>query len=631
VRVALVQLTAEGLLENLVGRGFRVPPLLRQAVEEAHPLLTQLEPMALAAAPLCSAKCAKRLEALTQRMERAAGEPQLLLSLDGDWHRCLIEGCGNGRLQRYVEELRDTLRRYELAHLQFAADARLSIDEHRAIAAAEAAQHRESATTLLQQHWQRGRNELLARITKNDSCLVKNLTRCLAMPILAQDAGPERPWTLMIYGAADNNAHGPIIDFLDSIRTALDDDPGMELIVFIDRSEGFSDDAEFFGSNFSGAGLFRLRKDKAERLDPGEYFPGMKLGEDNEVDSSDPLNIESFVAYSKHHFPAKNYGLMIYSHANGYTMCPDEESGGEMYIPQLTEQVSSAASVDFLALELCNMAGVEIAYQWRPGNGGFSADTLVAIPNAGPPLDWDRAFRRIRTEGHKSSAQGPHFDPASLSPAQFGKLVVEEGQRGRIAMAQRFPEEAERIQLESAACFDLTIAAQLKQEIDAMARALAQGDARESMDALRGEATDPLVMNYSGRGYPIYPYADLFDLARRIAERKELSESARQAATQVCKTMDNFVVQSFGMPGLKGFQPGKNGIFIVFPDQRAWQQLPGYTPLEAFEETGPYGRWAFLRDGATPDNGIVENWFELMDACYDDTSGDPGGSNGYLW
>ena len=169
------------------------------------------------------------------------------------------------------------------------------------------------------------------------------------------------------------------------------------------------------GSNFTGARVFRLRKDSCELLNADEFFPGMSLDPEYELDSADPKNVEAFVAFTKKNFPARQYGMMIYSHANGCTMCPDEESGNEMFIPQLTDEVKSDASVDFLALELCNMAGVEIAYQWRPGNGGFSAKALMAIPNAGPPLDWDRAFARIRSPGHASSAVGQSFDPAKLT------------------------------------------------------------------------------------------------------------------------------------------------------------------------------------------------------------------------
>ena len=73
-----------------------------------------------------------------------------------------------------------------------------------------------------------------------------------------------------------------------------------------------------------------------------------------------------------------------------------------MGIAEVTDKIGVEERVDFLALELCNMGGAEIAYQWRPGNGRFEADVLLAIPNAGPPLDWHRAFSRIRSPGHAS-------------------------------------------------------------------------------------------------------------------------------------------------------------------------------------------------------------------------------------
>jgi DNA-binding GntR family transcriptional regulator len=169
VREALVRLTSEGLMLNAVGRGFRAPPLLRQDVLDAHPLLTSLEPMALAAAGACSAARYKQLEKLNLRMERAAGKPQLLNELDSQWHRCLIGNCPNARLLKYVEELRDVLRRYELAHLDQSEGLQPSTSEHAAIAEAEATGERGRALELLTDHWQRGRDELLARVPGEES------------------------------------------------------------------------------------------------------------------------------------------------------------------------------------------------------------------------------------------------------------------------------------------------------------------------------------------------------------------------------------------------------------------------------------------------------------------------------
>ena len=458
-------------------------------------------------------------------------------------------------------------------------------------------------------------------------------------PVASEDL---RPWTLMVYGAADNNADGPILEFLDGVRKALDDDPGMELILFIDRSTEYSDDADVLGADFTGARLFRLTSETAEPLEAGEFFPGMDEGGEYEVDSSDPGNIERFVAFGKQHFPARRYGLMIYSHANGCTMCPDDESGGDMHIPELTEVVGPEASVDFLALELCNMGGIEIAYQWRPGNGGFSTDALLAIPTAGPPLDWDRAFARIRSDGHAAFAGAETVDPEGMDALGFGRLVVEEGFEGRRAVAKAHPEFAAQVAYESAACYDLARSAEAKRSVDKLAAALAVHGSREVLEELRGPGPEGAVMNYVGGEFGRRPYVDLPALLTRIADCDELAPEVRAAAREARVAVDELVVASFGMPGHEGFVAGENGIFIVFPSSRdlidgpmgerpAWPELDWYTPLEPLEPDGPYGRWSFLAEGATPDNGEVENWFELLDCWFDDVSLDPGGVNHYVY
>ena len=126
------------------------------------------------------------------------------------------------------------------------------------------------------------------------------------------------------------------------------------------------------------------------------------------------------------------------------------------------------------------MGGMEIAYQWRPGNGRFEADVLLAIPNAGPPLDWDRAFGRIRSPGHAPKG-GPALDPAKMTAADFGKLVIEEGHRGR----QASEKPGGRGSKESAGCYDLRKAGEVKKAVDALAVALAKSDSKGILLELR--------------------------------------------------------------------------------------------------------------------------------------------------
>lgn len=440
-----------------------------------------------------------------------------------------------------------------------------------------------------------------------------------------------RPWTVLVYGAADNNADGPIQEFLDGLRQALDDDPGVELVVFLDRAQEFSDESALTGEDFTGARLFRLRRDSAERLDGGEHFPQL-AGDDPEVDSADPRTLAAFLAWGKARFPAQRTALLIYSHANGETMCPDEHSGRDMGIAELTDVLPASASVDFLALELCNMAGVEIAYQWRPRAGVFGADVLLAIPNAGPPLDWHRAFARLRSPGRASAVvpgeerAGAAVDPATMDAAAFGALIVEEGERGR----RRSLSERGRGAHESAGAFDLRRMDAVKRAFDALAVELARGGKREAFLEMRGPGPIGSAVNYSEGG----PYVDAYDLCRRIATCDVFDEVARAAAERAADALDACVIASFGMDGLEGFESGRSGLFLVVPRADApgsgevWRNFAWYTPKPG-PGRGVHGRWSFLGDHAVEGNGKVETWFELLDLWYDDPDAGPGGINGY--
>lgn len=446
-------------------------------------------------------------------------------------------------------------------------------------------------------------------------CLALMLT-LLHFSFTGEEAHEARPWTLLWYAAADNNCDGPVLEVLDSARRALDDDPGIELVVLVDRHVEHSADAAVLGEDFTGPRLFRLRKDAAERLDGGDFLPGITRTAEVELDTGDPANLRRFIAWGKARFPARRYGLVIYGHANGESMCPDDQSGRRMGIAELTRVARPEESVDFLALELCAMGGIEIGYQWRPGNGGFAADVLLAVPNSGPSLDWERVLARLRSPGHASPAQEAPLDPAQTSAHELGRLAIEEFHRGRIAAAAR----GEPMEREAAVCCDLREAGAVKQAVDALAVALSRSDLRDVLLEVRGPGPIGDTFEYSGAG----PLVDLYDLCRRAEEY--LGEEVGREAQAVRRALERYVLASFGMPGYAGFESGKNGVSITLPAVGEWTEFAWYTPLTGTPEWN--GDWAFLRDGATPANGVVENWFELLDSWFD---GAGVGTNGYAW
>ena len=64
-------------------------------------------------------------------------------------------------------------------------------------------------------------------------------------------------------------------------------------------------------------------------------------------------------------------------------------------------------------------------------------------------------------------------------------------------------------------------------------------------------------------------------------------------------------------------------MFIVLPSGRpnAGSTSAGIRRPRATAEN--YGNWSFLKDGATPGNGVVENWFELLESWFNES--DSGG------
>ena len=108
----------------------------------------------------------------------------------------------------------------------------------------------------------------------------------------------------------------------------------------------------------------------------------------------------------------------------------------------------------------------------------------------------------------------------------------------------------------------------------------------------------------------------------------ELDDLIAAGNMGLMKAVERFMIASFGMSAYKHFEPGKNGVFIVLPSGKpdCWKKFGWYTPILGDRKN--YGNWSFLKDGATPGNGTVENWFELLDSWFD-TPDDKGGVNGY--
>jgi len=161
VREALLRLEREGFLEVDVGRGFFVKPLSVREVREVYPILWTLEILALRTSPPPPRARLAELGRINAELAGAGADPERRIDLDVEWHRTLLEGCGNGRLLEMIAGLKVVIRRYEYAYMQNAAHVPVSTGQHEQMARAVEAGDLETAVPLLEENWRFGMEELL--------------------------------------------------------------------------------------------------------------------------------------------------------------------------------------------------------------------------------------------------------------------------------------------------------------------------------------------------------------------------------------------------------------------------------------------------------------------------------------
>ncbi|WP_447924432.1 GntR family transcriptional regulator [Georgenia muralis] len=117
VREAMLTLVEQGIMEVVPNRGFRVTDLSDHDLDEVHELRMMLEVPAMGRlAELGLGVHAGAVRSAARRCEEAARRQDLseFLVTDREFHLGLLELLGNGRLVKFVGQLRDQTRLYGL-------------------------------------------------------------------------------------------------------------------------------------------------------------------------------------------------------------------------------------------------------------------------------------------------------------------------------------------------------------------------------------------------------------------------------------------------------------------------------------------------------------------------------------
>ncbi|HYG03620.1 MAG TPA: clostripain-related cysteine peptidase [Chryseosolibacter sp.] len=448
----------------------------------------------------------------------------------------------------------------------------------------------------------------------------------VALTTIVNIAIAQHNWTILYYAAGCNSSEETLLQDLNEIKNATRDNQGYRIITLIDRVEGFSSDANTFGEDFTDTRLYEITEQNFRRVSGRELLPEITNTSVHDANMGDANTLKRFIMFGKKYYPASHYALFVYSHGDGISFSADIESDRDaLYPAEITDVLTAQESVSLIAMDVCSMAGIEVAYQWRPQKNKFGANYLVASAPVSAPWDYASIFNRLS----KSGAQ-KKIDPTKMSPEDFGNLLIEEIYNSQPWCSWGF--------------FDLSKAGKVKSAIDSYIKANSIDSHRKVLKDAQTKTIEYLP-TFDAANASYYrmriPYFDAFDLFRQLKDHNPVDNTA---VDDILTAIDELVVQSFYATGGNFLKPtdhfvnGQNGVYIFFPfgkelypysNKIHWAEQKFYSP-KMFRSTNSYGNLMWCADGATGGNGKVENWFELLDAMFDDhrlAAGD--GYNGY--
>ena len=199
-----------------------------------------------------------------------------------------------------------------------------------------------------------------------------------------EEVTPPAKRTVMVYMAAENSlssyAQQDINEMIDGVKSISKWD---NLIVFVDRA-----------STREKPFIIRLRDDKNAPADTIRKY-------EQDFVSSDPERMKEVLSWMMSNYPADDYGLVMWGHANGWIIMNDsvavrraivQDDGVDtsnkqyfMNIPTLRTTLQSLPHpLKFIFADCCNVQNIEVAYELKDVTQYLIASP-APIPDKGAP------------------------------------------------------------------------------------------------------------------------------------------------------------------------------------------------------------------------------------------------------
>ncbi|SDE87802.1 DNA-binding transcriptional regulator, GntR family [Paracoccus isoporae] len=167
VREAIRRLEAEGLVIHLPRSGAVVRKLDYPELMELYEMRTVLEGTAARLATRSASPVEiEELEAINAEMQQAEGQPDLLVQLNRQFHRRLLDAARNRFLLRAMASVENTLLILGTSSMQIPDRARQAVAEHREVLDALLARDGSAAEAAMRRHMERAQFARLQRLRR---------------------------------------------------------------------------------------------------------------------------------------------------------------------------------------------------------------------------------------------------------------------------------------------------------------------------------------------------------------------------------------------------------------------------------------------------------------------------------
>jgi hypothetical protein len=213
-------------------------------------------------------------------------------------------------------------------------------------------------------------------------------------------------WTVLVYGAGDNNLSDFIASDINEMEAGLTTDK-VKVVMLADQME--QGDSRILEIKHDPAGV-NDRIVSTVVNDRGAVIPASK-----EVNTGDPRTLEKFVEWGVKAYPAKRYMFVPWNHGGGNfaakghlkSLCWDDTSGSNLNLVDFwraAQRINTKAKFDVIGFDMCLLGHIETAWQLRD-LGSF----LVSSEKIEPGDGWD--YQSVM----RTFSRNPQIYPRELS------------------------------------------------------------------------------------------------------------------------------------------------------------------------------------------------------------------------